>query len=145
MVSTYQIVSEFKKKYPGTISWRIKKHADLIDKNLNPNEKVTFAFAAQNDSNHRSIFNTAVIALTTDRLLIAQDRIIVGYKMSTVTPDQYNDMQINASIFFGTVTIDTVKEKIHFSNVSKKALNEIQKTISTFMIEAKKKYYTKED
>ena len=53
-------------------------------------------------------------------------------------------MQINAGIIWGTVTIDTLKETVFFSNISKKALPEIQIQISSFMIEAKKKYYTKE-
>ena len=142
MVSTYEIVKKFKKKYPITIAWRIKKHADLVDKNLNPGEKVLYAFAAQNDLNHASIINTAVLAVTNERLIVSQDRIIIGYKVITVTPEQYNDTQINAGIIFGTISIDTLKETINFSNISKKALTEIQKNISTYMIETKKKFYT---
>ncbi len=143
MASTYELVKDFKKKYPNTISWRLKKHCAIIDQNLNPNEKVLFAFAAQNNSSHDAIFDTAVLALTTDRLMIAQDRILVGYKLNTITPDLYNDMQVSAGIIWGTVTIDTMKETIIFSNISKKALSEIQINISSFMIEAKKKFYSK--
>jgi hypothetical protein len=142
MASTYELVKGFKNKYKSTICWRIKKHAALIDKNLNQNEEVLYAFAAQYDDTHKSIFDTAVIALTTERIIIAQDRIVVGYKVNTITPDLYNDMQINAGIIWGTITIDTAKELITFSNISKKALSEIQITISTFMIENKKKYST---
>ena len=144
MTSTYELVKNFKNKYKATICWRTKKHAALIDKNLNPGEKVTYAFAAQNDDTHQSIFNTAVLALTNERILIAQDRILIGYKVSSVTPDLYNDMQINAGIIWGTITIDTLKETIIFSNISKKALSEIQIKISSFMLEAKKKYKKKE-
>ena len=143
MASTYELVKDFKKKYPNTISWRLKKHCAIIDQNLNPNEKVLFAFAAQNNSSHDAIFDTAVLALTTDRLMIAQDRILVGYKLNTITPDLYNDMQVSAGIIWGTVTIDTMKETIIFSNISKKALSEIQINISSFMIEDKKKFYSK--
>ena len=53
-------------------------------------------------------------------------------------------MNINAGIIWGVVTIDTMKETVVFSNISKRALPEIQKTITTFMIEAKKKYPEKE-
>ena len=144
MASTYDLVKKFKQHYSSTICWRLKKHAKLIDNNLNPNEHVLYAFAAQNDLTHGSIFNTAVLAVTNERLIVAQDRIIIGYKVSTVTPDQYNDLQINAGIIWGTITIDTLKETIYFSNISKKALSEIQKNISTYMIEAKKKFYKKE-
>ena len=107
---------------------------------MNSDEKVLYAFAAQNDDSHRSIFNTAVLALTNERLLIAQDYIILGYRLNSVTPDLYNDLQIYAGIIWGTVTIDTAKEVLNFSNISKKALPEIQTSISSFMIEAKKKY-----
>lgn len=144
MASTYDIVKDFKRRYPQTVCWRVKKHCALIDQNLNNQERVLYAFAAQNDLTHGSIFNTAVLALTNERIIIAQDRILVGYKVSTITPDQYNDMQINAGIIWGTVTIDTLKETIFFSNISKKALPEIQIQISSFMIEAKKKYHSKE-
>ena len=41
--------------------------------------------------------------------------------------------------------IDTVKEKISFSNLSKRSLQEIQERISMYMIDAKKKYKGKEN
>ena len=145
MASTYELVKDFKSRYKSTICWRIKKHCDLVDKNLNPNEKVLYAFAAQNNGTHDSIFDTAVLALTSERLILAQDRIVVGYKVSTITPDLYNDLKINAGIIWGTVLIDTVKEAVIFSNVSKRALCEIQKNITSFMIEAKKKYKDSKD
>lgn len=145
MASTYELVKEFKRKYKSTVCWRIKKHCAIVDNNLNPNEKVLFAFAAQNNSSHDAIFDTAVLALTTDRVLIAQDRILFGYKLNSITPDLYNDMQVYSGIFWGAITIDTMKETIVFSNISKKALSEIQINISSFMIEAKKKFYSKTD
>ena len=104
-----------------------------------------YAFAAQNNGTHDSIFDTAVLALTSERLIIAQDRIVIGYKVSTITPDLYNDLQVNAGIIWGTVTIDTIKETVIFSNISKRALSEIQRNITSFMIEAKKKYKDREE
>ena len=141
MKTTYEFVKEFKKEYPMTINWwRTKKHSALIDKNLNPGEKVLYAFAAQNDNSYGSINNTAVLAVTTDRLIIAQDRLIVGYKVISITPELYNDITINAGLIWGTVIIDTVKETIYFSNIDKRALSEIQVNISTYMMTAKKEY-----
>ena len=139
-MATYDVVKKFKSRFPTTICWRLKKHCELIDKNLNPNEEILYAFAGQNNSAHSTIFDTAVLVLTNERLMIAQDRIVVGYKVSTITPEVYNDLQINAGIIWGTVTIDTIKETVLFSNIAKKALPEIQKKISSFMMEAKKKY-----
>lgn len=146
-MATYDLVKDFKNRFPSTICWRTKKHAALIDKNLNLGEKVVFAFAAQNDDTHQSIFNTAVLALTNERIIIAQDHILFGYKINTITPDLYNDMQLYSGIIWGTITIDTMKETVYFSNISKKALFEIQNKITSFMIEAKKNYQksSKED
>ena len=40
----------------------------------------------------------------------------------------------------GKITIDTVKEKIVLTNLSKNSLDEIETTISEFMMSEKKKY-----
>ena len=53
-------------------------------------------------------------------------------------------MQVHAGIIWGMITIDTIKETIYFSNLSKQALPEIQKEITSYMMEAKTKYYKKE-
>lgn len=143
-MSTYELVKEFKGKYKGTITWlRLKKHADLVDKHLHPGEKVIYAFAGQNDLSHGSIFNTAVMALTNKRLILAQNRIFFGYKLTFVTPDLFNDLTVDSGIIWGTIIIDTIKEVIYFSNLSKKSLIEIQTKISHYMIKAKKDYMRK--
>ena len=141
MSSTYELVKIFKNKYPWTVTWwRLKSHAKLLDKYLHPKEKVIYAFAGQNDDIPSSFFNTAVIAITNERLIVAQDRLIVGYDLAFITPDLYNDLKVDAGLLWGTITIDTVKELIHVSKISKKALPEIQESISTYMMEAKKRY-----
>lgn len=146
MSQTYKYVKEFKNKYPFTITWwRLKAHSKLVDKFLHPGETVIYAFPGQNDDSYSSIFNTAVLALTNERIIVAQDRLIVGYKLASVTPDLYNDLTIDAGLIWGTVKIDTVKEIIYFSNLSKKSLPEIQNKISHYMIEAKKQYAEKEN
>lgn len=146
MKTTYQLVKEFKNRYPWTVTWwRLKKHAKLLDKYLHAHEKVFYVFAGQNDNVSSSFFNTVVVAVTSERLIVAQDRLIVGYDVSFVTPDLYNDLKVDAGLLWGTVTIDTVKEIVYVSKLSNKALPEIQEKISTFMIEAKKKYPKKHE
>ena len=140
MATTYELVKKFKEKYPGTICWRIKKHADLVDSNLYPNEEVKYAFAAQNNTNHGTIFDTAVLAVTNERLIIAQDNVIVGYDLNSITPDLYNDMQLHAGIVWGMITIDTVKETVYISNLDKKSLPEIETAVTSNMMEQKMKY-----
>ena len=49
-------VLEFKKRYPSTVMWRVKKHCRVIEKHLNPGETVNFVFAAQKGFSSIDIF-----------------------------------------------------------------------------------------
>lgn len=141
MESVYNQVKNFKKKYPRTITHhRLKEHADVVEKHLNPNEVVQYAFAAQKNAKLLDFFETCVVAITNERILIGQKRVMFGYFLSSVTPDLYNDLKVHAGLIFGNVTIDTVKELIELSNIDKKALPEIETNITSFMMEAKKAY-----
>ena len=136
----YEMVSKFKRKYPMTIAWRLKRHSKRIEEHLNPGEKVTYAFAAQKSTNPLSVMSTAVVAITNKRLIVARDRVVVGYFFDAITPDLFNDLKIKSGLFWGKVYIDTAKELVCLSNVDKRALAEIETEVSTFMIEEKKKY-----
>ena len=139
-----QCVIDFKKRYPLTVMWRVKKHCKVIEKHLNPGEKVLYAFAAQMNDNAMNFFDTAVLCVTTDRILIGQDRIIYGYSLNSITPEMYNDLQLFSGLIWGKITIDTVKEVLYFSNFSKFALAEIESIISMYMMESKKLYPKRE-
>lgn len=140
MESVYTQVMNFKKKYPMTITHhRLRKHSNVIEKHLNPGEIVTYAFAAQKNARSIDIFETAVIAITNERILIGQKRVLFGYFLSSITPELYNDMQVRSGLIWGGVTIDTVKEEVMLSNIQKSALPEIETAITSFMMEAKKK------
>ena len=126
MESVYSQVMAFKKKYPGTVTHhRLRKHANIIEMHLNPGEVVLYAFAG--------------------RIMIGQKRVLFGYFLNSITPDLYNDLQVRSGIIWGGVTIDTVKEVIELSNISKSALPEIETQITSYMMEAKKKYKEKGD
>ena len=137
-------VLEFKKRYPFTVMWRIKNHARIVQKHLNPGERVLYAFAAQKNDEMLNLFDTAVICVTSERILIGQDKVVYGYKLNSVTPEMYNDLQVYSGLLWGRITIDTVKEVIKISNISKKALTEIETIISMYMMEAKKLYPNKD-
>lgn len=139
-----QCVMDFKKRYPWTIMWRVKKHCKVIERHLNPEEKVLYAFAAQKNDSATYIFDTAVLCVTNERIMLAQDQILYGYTLRSITPEMYNDLHVYSGIFWGKITIDTVKEIIHFSNFEKKSLAEIETIISMYMMEAKKMYPNKE-
>lgn len=143
MGKVYDQVAMFKAKYPGTITWwRLKKHAKVIEEHINPDEEAIFSFAGQKTPETWDFFSTAVLTLTNKRILVAQDHILTGYTLNSVTPDMYNDLEVYAGVLWGRVTIDTVKEKIVFTNIDKKALGEIETQISQHMMEEKQKYGT---
>ena len=143
--SSYELLKKFTNKFSGSVAWRVKKHCKIIDMHLNPNEKINFIFAGQLDIKPLSLFNTGVIAVTSERLIIAQKKLIVGYKFSSITPDLYNDLTVKSGIIWGTIMIDTVREQVYISDLDKEALPEIETEITMFMQEAKKKYAKKKD
>ena len=144
MSKVYKQILKFKEKYPWTIAWRLKKNAEVVQKHLNPDEEVRYAFAAQKNDSSFAIFGTAVIALTNKRILIGQKRLIFGYFLNSITPDMFNDLKVSSGLIWGKVYIDTIKEFVTLSNISKESLTEIETEITSFMMEEKKKYYNRE-
>lgn len=137
----YSRVLNFKRKYPLTVGWRYRKHCSVIARHLNPGEYVEYAFIAQKNNTLFNFWESAVIALTNERILIGRKNLIIGYFLNSITPDLFNDMQVSGGIIWGKVHIDTVKEFITLSNIANNALPEIETSISAFMIEQKKKYF----
>lgn len=143
MNDVYKKVLEFKNKYPMTISWRLKKHAKVIDKHLNPGEIVKYAFCAQKNNNPFDIITTYAIVLTNKRILLGSKRVLFGYFFTAITPDMFNDLQVSMGLIWGKVTIDTVKEVVVLSNIQREALDEIETQITEYMMKEKQKYGAK--
>jgi hypothetical protein len=140
MGTVYEYVRDFQSKYPGSVTWgRNRKHAKVIESHLNPGETVTFAFAAQK-SNKPIDFFTHIFVLTNKRILMGRKRVFFGYFLTSVTPDLFNDLEVYRGLFWGQIKIDTVKELIVFSGVSKKGLDEIETKVTDFVIKEKKRY-----
>lgn len=140
MKSVYELALEFKKRHPFTIGWRIRQNSSVVEKHLNADEHVLYAFVAQKNNNPFNILGTAVIALTNKRILIGRKRVVIGYFLNSITPDMFNDLKVTSGILWGKIYIDTVKEFIALSNISKDALAEIESQVSSYMMEEKKKY-----
>lgn len=140
MKSVYSLVKEFKDKYPMTIAWRIKSHAKIVEKHLNPGEEVLYAFAGQKGEFYKDLFHTFIVVLTNERILLAQKRVFFGYFCISITPDLFNDLTVEAGIVWGKVNIDTVNEQVTITNIDKKSLAEVETAISSYMMETKKKY-----
>jgi hypothetical protein len=137
-------ILRFKRKYPFTIAWRIRKHSSVVEKHLEKDEKVLYAFTGQYNTSAIDFMHTAVFVLTDKRLLIGVDRVMFGYFLYSITPDMFNDLTITSGLLWGKVTIDTVKEEVIASNISKSALPEISENITKYMMEAKKEYPERE-
>lgn len=130
----------FRKKYPGSVVWRLRKHCDVVEKHLNPGEEVLFAFPGQKNEGFSELFTTCVVALTNKRILIGQKRVLWGYFLSSITPDLYNDLFVYQGLIWGKIKIDTVKEVVTISNLSKKGLADIETNITEMMMREKQKY-----
>ena len=138
--NVYEKVKEFKKKYPMTVAWRLRKNSKIVQKHLNPGEKVLYAFVAQKNDRFYDLFSTGVVVLTNKRLLVGRKRVVFGYFLDAITPDLFNDLKVLAGVFWGKIQIDTVKEIVTLSNIDKAALQEIETNISEYMMKEKKKY-----
>ena len=138
--NVYEMVNEFIKKYPMTIAWRVKKHSKVVEKFLNPDEEVKFAFAAQKNDSTTDIFNTYVVALTNKRIILGRKRLFFGFFYTSITPDMFNDLTVKMGIVWGKIYIDTVKELVVLSNIDPKALDSIETNITEYMMNEKKKY-----
>ena len=138
-LTVYEKLLEFKKKYKMGIAWRLKKNSRIIEKHLNPDEKVLYVFTAQKNDNPFDIFSTAVLALTDKRLLIGRKRVVFGYFLDSVTPEMFNDLKVLSGVIWGKIYIDTINEFITLSNIDKKALPEIETMITSYMMKEKQK------
>lgn len=139
-MTVFEEIKKFKRKFRSTIAWRIRRHSKIIEKHLNPDEVVTFAFAAQGDRSSLEMFNTYAVVLTNKRILLAQKRVVFGYTFLAITPDMFNDLTVYSGLIWGKVYIDTVKETVILSNISKSALYEIETNITEYMMNEKMKY-----
>lgn len=143
-MGSYVLVRKFLKKYPFTIAWRVKKHCNIIDKHLNPDEEILYAFVGQKNDNPWDIVNTNIVALTNKRIMVGTKRVFFGYFFKSITPDMYNDLSISKGIIFGRVVIDTIKEVITLTNIDPNALSEIETNITDIIAEQKKEYAKRE-
>ena len=140
MKDVYKLVQKFRKKYKGTVAFRVKQHAEVVQKHINPDEKLVFAFCGQKNYSSLMFINSCVIALTNKRILIGQKRLLWGYFFTTITPDMYNDLKVRKNLIWSDVEIDTIKENVYISNLSPEGAIEVETVITSFMMEEKKKY-----
>jgi hypothetical protein len=134
------MVREFKSKYSKCIAFRLAEHSKVIEEHLYEGEKVNYVFCGQKSESFFSLFNSCVVAITDQRLVVGQKRILWGSFFTSVTPDLYNDLKVIKNLIWSDIFIDTVSEKVYISNLDSKSAVEISKHITKFMMEEKKKY-----
>ena len=134
----YEKVLDFKRRFPTTISWRLKQHSKLASELINNDEEILYAFAAQKAPNSFNVFSTFICALTDKRIVLAQKRLLYGYFYYSITPDMFNDLTLNMGLIWGKAIIDTVKEQVYLTNLSNGALKEIETVLSKYMIQKKR-------
>jgi hypothetical protein len=137
----YEKVSAFLSKYPSTVAFRAKAHSKVLEGYLNPDEKVDYAFIGQKNDRSIAIPNTFVVAITNKRLILGRKRLLFGHFFYSITPDLFNDMKVKSGIIWGKVIIDTVKELVTISNISKASLDEIETEVTERMIREKRKWF----
>ena len=130
-------LSSFRSKYPLTVGWRLKKNSRVLLEHLHDDEVIKYAFYAQKNKSSLDILGTGIVAVTNKRLVIARDRVVIGYFFDSITPDMFNDLKVRSGIIWGKIIIDTVKELVILSNISKSALVEIEGEITSTMMELK--------
>ncbi len=128
-------LSNFKKKYPLTIGWRLSKNSKIILEHLHDDEEIKYAFYAQKNESSLNILGTGIIAVTNKRLIIGRDRVVIGYFFDSITPDMFNDLKVKSGIIWGKIEIDTVKEFTVLTNIDKRALTEIEREVGSAMLE----------
>ena len=145
MGKVYDQALMFRRMYPGSVVWRLKKHCDIVEKHLNPGEKIDFVFAGQKNDSFIDLFHTCVVVLTNKRILIGTKRLLWGYFLTSITPDLYNDLVVYQGLVWGKIIIDTVKEEVTVTNLSKKGLDPIETNITEMMMREKRKYKTNDN
>jgi hypothetical protein len=139
----YKKVREFKDKFKGTVAFRLKKHASVVQMHLNPDERLLYAFCGQKNYSSLMFINSCVVALTNKRIIIGQKRLLWGYFFTAITPDMYNDLKVRKNMIWSDIEIDTIKENVYISNLSPAGAVDIETVITTFMMAEKKKYARK--
>lgn len=135
----YKKAKEFKKRYPSTVAWRLRAHCKVVASHLENNEQIKYVFVGQKNDNIFDIITTYVIVITDRRIVLGEKRLFWGYFFVSITSDMFNDVTIKQGLLWGRCIIDTVKERVVISNLSKKSLPEIESNITTHVIAAKKK------
>lgn len=139
--SIYEAAREFRKKYPLTIAFRLKANSAVVQKHLDAGETPLYTFVGQKRKDRMGRNQTAVVTITDKRILIGRSQLFhFGYTLNVITPDMFNDLRVECGPVFGSVILDTVKEKVVITHLDRRSLDDIENHVSGTMTNLKKEY-----
>ena len=97
---------------------KILRHFEIVERNLAANEEVLLAFISNgvNDRTNQCVLGGAMaVALTSQKLIYAQRRPVMGDFVKTVSYDNINDISSKIGWIFGEIVIDSLTEYMRFS------------------------------
>lgn len=135
----YSRAKEFKRKYPSTIAWRLKAHSKVIAEHMENGEEIKYVFAGQKNDSIFDIITTYVVVVTDRRIILGEKRLFFGYFLISITSDMFNDVTIKQGLLWGRCVMDSLRENVVISNLSKAAASEVEANITKHVIMAKEK------
>lgn len=139
--SIYEEAREFRKKYPLTVAFRLKANSAVVQKHLDAGETPLYTFVGQKRKDRMGRNQTAVVTITDKRILIGRSKLFnFGYTLNVITPDMFNDLRVECGPVFGSVILDTVKEKVVITHLDRRSLDDIENHVSGTMTNLKKEY-----
>lgn len=139
--SIYEEAREFRKKFPLTVAFRLKANSAVVQKHLDDGETPLYTFVGQKRKDRMGTNQTAVVTITDKRILIGRSKLFhFGYTLNVITPDMFNDLRVECGPVFGSVILDTVKEKVIITHLDRRSLDDIENNVSGTMTNLKKEY-----
>ena len=139
--SIYEAAREFRKKHPLTVAFRLKANSAVVQKHLDAGETPLYTFVGQKRKDRMGRNQTAVVTITDKRILIGRSKLFnFGYTLNVITPDMFNDLRVECGPVFGSVILDTVKEKVVITHLDRRSLDDIENHVSGTMTNLKKEY-----
>lgn len=137
----YEEARAFRRKFPLTIAFRLKANSAVVQKHLDAGETPLYTFVGQKRKDRMGRNQTAVVTITDKRILIGRSKLFhFGYILNVITPDMFNDLRVECGPIFGSVILDTIKEKVIITYLDRRSLDDIENHVSGTMTNLKKQY-----
>jgi len=120
----------------GILGWE-KKHFEVLENSLTPDEAALICFVALRESDSASGFYA--FAITNKRLLYAQKQTISGESVKSVNLDNLNDIFYQTKLYHGYLEFDTLKECVTVCFPDKEDARRLYAVINDYFSEFKKK------